>query len=54
MWQGAVKSAAFEGFRVEQCSSEHAQQVLAMRGVPQYWDAAKHFVPGEAPVQELV
>lgn len=55
VWQGVIKKAAFEGFRVETCSSvDHAQQVLSMRGVSHYWDAAKNYVAGEAPEFELV
>ncbi|KAJ9519140.1 hypothetical protein QJQ45_007695, partial [Haematococcus lacustris] len=77
VWQGVVKKAAFEGFKMDTCSTqEHAQQplvqllgpqlsgspvlrvvlaqVLAMRGVSHYWDAAKNFVPGETgPAPEI-
>jgi len=54
VWEGIVKKPAFQGFKVEQCSSvEHAQQVLTLRNVSHYWDAARNFNPAEARPVEL-
>uniref|UniRef100_A0A6A7G7W8 U4/U6 small nuclear ribonucleoprotein Prp3-like isoform X1 n=1 Tax=Hirondellea gigas TaxID=1518452 RepID=A0A6A7G7W8_9CRUS len=46
VWKGLVLKNTFSSFSVEQCKSEKlAQAYFTNRGVPQYWDLCKNFVP---------
>jgi U4/U6 small nuclear ribonucleoprotein PRP3 len=46
VWQGTVARPAFEDFKVHKLSSEaEARNLMAERGVVQYWDAAQFFTP---------
>ena len=46
VWNGLVAKPAFADFRVHKCGGDtDARQLMAERGVAQYWDAAQFFVP---------